>query len=148
MIYMPEMTQADLSSLLHAIAFACAMQSSDMSPGQVRSIDETAGLPVYPYAVYNRLVARSVQVEALAPGAAKVREGASSPAVLARMLQDMTPEQYAQRDRLLAGVRYLLPMEPLVDLAKQWAVDGGAFSRLDLGSWSRIHSPVAATHAG
>jgi intracellular multiplication protein IcmJ len=64
------------------------------------------------------------------------------------MLQDMTPEQYAQRDRLLAGVRYLLPMEPLVDLAKQWAVDGGAFSRLDLGSWSRIHSPVAATHAG
>ena len=90
----------------------------------------------------------SVQVEATAPGTPKVREGASTPSVFARMLQDMTPEQYAQRERLLVGVRYLLPLEPMIDIAKQWAVDGGAYSNLDLGSWSRIYSPQAAAHGG
>lgn len=148
MIFLPEMTQADLSALLHAIAFSLATQAGEMRPGEVRSVAEATGLPVYPYAAYNRLVARSVQVEAIAPGASRVREGASSPAVMARVLQNMTPEQYARRGELLAGVRYLPPIEPLIDLAKQWAVDGGAFSRLDLASWTTIHSPEATVHGG
>lgn len=149
MIYLPEMTQADLSSLLQAIAFACATHlSQTAAPGGVRTIEDTNGQPIYPHAVYGRLAARSVQVEAIAPGTPKVREGASTPSVFARMLQDMTPEQYAQRERLLVGVRYLLPLEPMIDIAKQWAVDGGAYSNLDLGSWSRIYSPQAAAHGG
>lgn len=148
MIYLPEMSQADLSSLLQGIAFACAMQSADMAPGAVQTAGDTSGQPIYPHAVYNRLAARSVQVEAIAPGAPRIREGASSPSVFARMLQDMTPEQYAQRARLVVGVRYLLPLEPMIEIAKQWAVDGGAYSNLDLGSWSRIYSPQAAAHGG
>lgn len=147
MIFLPEMTQADLSSLLQAIAFACAMQSIDMAPGAVRTVADATGQPVYPNAIYSRLAARSVQVEAVAPGGPKIRDGASSPSVFARMLQDMTPEQYAERGRLVAGVRYLLPLDPMIEVARQWVVDGGAYSRLDLGSWSKIYSNEAA-HGG
>lgn len=148
MIFLPEMTQADLSSLLHAISFAIATQAGEMRPSEVHSVADATGVAVYPYAVYTRLVARSVQVEAMVPGARRVREGASTPAVMARVLQNMTPDQYTRRDELLAGVRYLAPIEPLIDLAKQWAVDGGAFSRLDLASWATIHSPEAMVHGG
>lgn len=148
MIYLPEMTQTDLSSFMQAIVFACAIQSTAMQPGGVATVQETSGLPIYPYVAYSRLAARSVQIESMTPGGPKVREGASTPMVFARMLQDMTPDQYEQRDRLLAGVRYLLPLEPLIEIARQWPVDGGAYSSLDLASWSTIFSPQAVAHGG
>lgn len=149
MIWLPELTQAELSSLMQAIVFALSVQNTASSGASApASMESLCGLSIAPYSVYMRLAARSAQVEAPVPGAAKVREGLSQPAVMARVLAAMNDDDYAQRDRLLAGVRYLAPLEPLIESAAQWPLDGGAFSRLDLASWAALGAPAGEPHGG
>lgn len=148
MVWLPELTQPEVSSLMQAIVFACAMQATDQLPDQVVTVAQSTGLPIAPHAVYMRLSARAAQVEAVAPGEAKVREGMSSPRVLARVLQAMSPDDYARRDELLAGVRYLPPLQPFLEQARHWPMDGGAFSHLDLGSWAALNTPSEGSRGG
>ncbi|MGH8605578.1 MAG: HNH endonuclease, partial [Gammaproteobacteria bacterium] len=139
MIWLPELTQSEVSSLCQAIVFACAMQQAqEHAPGEVSTLEETTGLPITPYTIYRRLSARTAQVESTVPGAARIRQGMGSPATFARVLQAMSPEDYERRGDLFAGVRYLPPLDPFLGSAKLWPVDGGAFSHLDLGSWGSI----------
>ncbi|MDQ1090704.1 intracellular multiplication protein IcmJ [Xanthomonas sacchari] len=137
LIYLPELTQPELSSLLQAIAFACAVGSREMKPGEVITAAEQTELEVYPHVVYARLVARAAQVEGTKNGECQ-RQQLSSPRVMARVLQSMSEIDYAARARLLAGVRYLPPLDPIIQLAKAWPVDGSAFKKLDMGSWRAI----------
>lgn len=147
MIWLPELSQAELSSLLQAIVFALSIQQTASQAAQKpASLEELTQLPIAPYAVYMRLSARAAQVEAPVPGAAKVRDGMSKPSVMARVLAAMSDEDYARREQLLAGIRYLPPIEPLIESAAQWPLDGGAFSRLDLASWASLAAQEGAAH--
>jgi len=137
MIYLPELTQPELSSLMQAIAFACAVGSQEMKPGEVLTVAEQSGQEIYPHVVYARLLARAAQVEGTKNGETQ-RLQLSSPAVMARVLQSMSEADYAARGQLLAGVRYLAPLDPIIQLAKSWPVDGSAFKNLDMGSWHAI----------
>ncbi|MDH0740975.1 HNH endonuclease [Stenotrophomonas maltophilia] len=137
LIYLPELTQAELSSLLQAIAYAVAVGSAEMKPGEVVTVAEQSGQDIYPHVVYARLTARAAQVEGTKNGESQRRQ-LSSPVVMARILQSMSDADYADRGQLLAGVRYLAPLDPIVELAKSWPVDGSGFKNLDLASWREI----------
>lgn len=128
-IYLPEMTQVELNSMLQAIFFSMAMQQSSI---QADSFD--ASVVVQPHTVYQRLLRRAEAVEKSTDGFVE-RPGLSKPGVLAKVLQQMTEDDYSSRALLLSGLRYLHPQLYFTEQASRWNSNGAAFSRLDLDSW-------------
>jgi len=132
-IFLPELSQPELNNLLQAMFYSMAMQ---VIGGQ----ETPAHAPIaQPHTVYRRLLARRAQVEQDQSGTV-IREGFSEPVKLGHVLLDprLTDEQYATRDQLLAGCRYLPDPEYFVAKAGQWNAHGAAFSRLDLAAWPGV----------
>ena len=132
-IFLPELSQPELNNLLQAIFYSMAVQ---VSGGQ----DAAAQAPIaQPHTVYRRLLDRRAQVEQDQSGTV-IRPGFSEPVNLGIVLlsRHLTDEQYAARDRWLAGCRYLPHPEYFVAKASQWNAHGAAFSRLDLAAWPGV----------
>jgi len=132
-IFLPELSQPELNNLLQAIFYSMAVQ---VTGGQ----DAATQAPIaQPHTVYRRLLDRRAQVEQDQSGTV-VRPGFSEPVNLSLMLlsPNFTDEQYAARDQLLAGCRYLPDPEYFVAKAGQWNAHGAAFSRLDLAAWPGV----------
>lgn len=139
MIFLPELSQPQLNCLVAAIAYAAAQQGVISEEGVTPiELGQRNGGALAPHTVYARLHARAAQVEATGLGGGLTREGLSSPRVMARVLVALKDTEYERRGALLAGVRYLPPLAPLVEAAATWAADGGGFSHLDLASWSAL----------
>ncbi len=130
-IFLPELSHAELNNLLQAIFYAMAVQMAG-------DPDDEANKPIaQPHTVYKRLLDRAAQVEQNAQQEV-IRPGLSDPFTLSRVLVDMDDETYAQRDSLLAGCRYLPAADYFVEKAKLWNSNGAAFSRLDTGAWRGV----------
>ncbi|CAG9170007.1 hypothetical protein [Cupriavidus pinatubonensis] len=130
-IFLPELSQAELNNLLQAIFYAMAVQVADDK-------GDLANQPIAkPHTVYKRLGDRARQVEQNSQGEV-IRPGLSNPFVVSRVLVEMGDDAYAQRDILLAGCRYLPAAEYFVEKAKLWNAHGSAFSALDTGAWRGI----------
>ncbi|MGH8156554.1 MAG: HNH endonuclease [Rhodanobacter sp.] len=128
-IYLPEIKQAQLNNLLQVIAYAKAEQQRQ---GKLTDPNATAtGSLPKANTLYIELARRSQWVE-------QGREGLSQPAILARVLTEMSEEDYRQRDTLLQGLRYLPPEGRLVEQAVPWHEPGAAFAALDVSSWPSI----------
>jgi len=139
MIFLPELSQPQLNCLVAAIAHASAQQRTISEDGVTPvELGPVGGKPLSPYTVYTRLQARAAQVEGTETGGLRVREGLSNPRVMARVLASMKDADYARRAALLAGVRYLPPLEPVIEAAAVWAADGGGFAHLDVASWGML----------
>lgn len=130
-IFLPELSQPELSNLLQAVFYAMAVQVT-------ADKEDMANQPIaQPHTVYKRLNDRAIQVEQNSLGEV-IRPGLSSPFVMSRVLVDMNDETYAQRDLLLAGCRYLPAAEYFIAQAKLWNAHGAAFSALDTAAWCGI----------
>lgn len=133
-IFVPELTQAELNNLLQATFYAAAVQ---MRPVGEAEASRQSPLPpsIRPHLVYKALSDRALQLEGT-----RMSEpvSLSDPFVLARVLAEMDDDAYARRDVLLAGARWLAPWDVFVSKAQAWDRDGAAFSRLDLSTWESI----------
>lgn len=132
-IFLPELSQPELNNLLQAIFYSMAMQ---VAGGEQASAQPPIA---HPHTVYRRLLDRRAQVEQDQHGAV-IRSGLSDPINLSVVLLSsvLTDEQYAGRDQLLAGCRYLPDPEYFIARAAQWNAHGAAFSRLDLAAWQGV----------
>lgn len=134
MIFLPEMRQEDLHVTVYAIAFRIA--TLEVAP----VVREPQGAPppgdAHPHTMYQRLLSRVSGVEGNG-----VTPGLSDPRVMGRLLQTMSAPAYAERGRMLAGVRYLPPLFPLVERVREWSRLGGAFAQLDSASWPDLVRP-------
>lgn len=130
-IFLPELTQPELNNLLQAIFYGMAVQMIDDK-------GDLANQPIaQPHTVYKRLLGRAMQVERSSSGDV-IRPGLSDPFVLGRVLIDMNESEYAQRDILLSGYRYVPAASYFIERAKLWNANGAAFSTLDTGAWRGI----------
>lgn len=127
----PELTQQELNLTLYALFYSVAH-------ARVSGDDEASRQA---WSVYSRLHARGDAAEQ--EGGRSVRPGLSKVHVVVRLLQDASDARYADRDRWLAGLRYLPPFEPMVVMASQWAKDGAAFSKLTPASWPQLRRSAA-----
>lgn len=129
-IFLPELTQAELNNLLQAMFYGMAMQVANAD-----GMTQLEG--IHPHTIYMRLLDRARQIEQNSLGEV-VRPELSSPFVVSRLLADMSDEDYAKRGELLIGARYLPEPDYFIERAKSWNVHGAAFSTLDLASWARV----------
>lgn len=130
-IFLPEISQPELNNFLQAIFYSMGMQMAS-------SNGSDANPPIaHPHTVYQRLMNRAKLVEQNSLGEV-VRPGLSNPFVLSRVLVEMGDDDYAQRDVLLAGCRYLPAADYFVDQVSKWNANGAAFSRLDIGAWPGV----------
>jgi len=129
-IFLPELSQAELNNLLQAVFFAMAMQVAD-EKGSVGSSG------IHPHTIYIRLQDRARQLEQNDMGE-DIRPNLSNPFVFGRVLIDMKDDEYEKRADLLAGCRYLPAAEYFIDRAKTWNANGAAFSALDFAAWKGI----------
>lgn len=130
-IFLPELSQSELNNLLQATFYAMAV-------AEVGEENQSGDRPlVQPHAVYQKLAARAEQVERNALGEL-VRPGLSEPFIFGRVLAELDDEDYARRDELFHGLRYLAPQSHFVSQAKCWNSNECAFSRLDLAAWTGI----------
>lgn len=138
-IFLPEMTQIQLNNLLQAIFFAKSEQQGMgvvTNPSSAGSAEPDSPI-IRANSLYVALERRAALVEQLPDGSVG-RPGLSTPSTLARVLTEMTDEEYAKRDVLLHGLRYLPSEGHLVDLAKEWKTLGAAFTGLDVAAWPAI----------
>ncbi|TAL63651.1 MAG: HNH endonuclease [Burkholderiaceae bacterium] len=138
-IYLPELGQAELNNLLQAIFFAKSEQQFMVPSEPVK--DPGAVVTEAPVLSANSLFValerRAAYVEAL-PDGTSGRPGLATPSTLARVLTEMTDADYAQRDVLLHGLRYLPSETYLVEEARHWKEDGAAFAGLDIAAWPAV----------
>lgn len=131
-IFLPELSQAQLNNLLQAVFFAMAMQVSSTEQTPVAEVHQ-----FHPHTVYRRLMERAHQVEMNEQGET-VRKGFSDPVVFSRVLLDMSDEEYANRNMLIAGCRFVPGADYFIQQAGNWAANGASFSRLDLAAWPGV----------
>lgn len=139
-IFLPEVSQAHLNNLLQVIAIAKIeqmRQGSRMQGPPEASVAAPDSPVLHVTSLYIALTRRASVVEHLPDGTVG-RPGLSRPATLARVLTEMSDADYAQRETLLHGLRYLPDETVMLEEAKQWKEDGAAFSRLDVSEWARI----------
>lgn len=143
-IYLPEIDQPKLNNLLQVIFFAKSEQKdvrNDEATSQTTGFDPGTNAATSPLihanSLYVAIERRARPVECLPDGTIG-RPGLSAPSTLARVLTEMTDEDYANRDSLLHGLRYLPGEAHLVDEARHWKENGGAFAGLDVAAWSAI----------
>lgn len=130
-IFLPELTQVELNNLLQATFYAMAVAMV----GEENKSDEKP--IVAPHTLYQKLAARAIQVERNERGEL-IRPGLSEPFIFGRVLAEMSDENYAKRDMLFDGLRYLAPQTHFQSQAQSWNVHDCAFSRLDLAAWAGI----------
>jgi intracellular multiplication protein IcmJ len=140
-IFLPELSQPELNNLLQAVFYSMAMQAAGNQ--DTKENKEIAKQPLaqlaHPHTIYRRLQDRRVLVEQNEKQEF-IRPGMSDPTNLSLVLlsSHLTDEQYAARDTLLAGCRYLPDPDHFVAKAAQWNAQGAAFSRLDLAAWPGV----------
>ncbi|MEJ7745218.1 MAG: HNH endonuclease [Luteimonas sp.] len=130
-IYLPEVSQQELNAMLYAVFFH-SEATIDRSPENKR-VEESERVAA---AVYERLAARDVDVEQVhgqveRPGLSKVH-------AMVRTLQSLDAAEYARRESLFDGCRYLPPWSPMLALAPSFALNGAMFNRLQIDSWPAI----------
>lgn len=145
-IFLPELSQVHLNNLLQVIFFAKVEQEAQGMRMTGSTDDGVASVPESPVlhatSLYLSLARRADYVERL-PDGSPGRPGLSQPAVLAKVLKEMSDEEYAQRDQLLHGLRYLPDESWMLDQARQWKAQDSAFTQLDVSNWASIAGMVA-----
>lgn len=140
-IFLPEVSQAHLNNLLQVIFFAKAEQMRQGASLPKTGAEPPAEAPESPTlhatSLYIDLTRRAALVEQLPDGSVG-RPGLSKPATLARVLTEMSDADYARRDTLLHGLRYLPDELVMLDESRQWKDAGAAFSQMDVAAWGRI----------
>lgn len=137
-IYLPELTQGQLNNLLQALAFAMLAQQQkglQQAPSAAPIGDDDPLMRIQ--SLHMALERRAEAVEKLGDGSVG-RPGLSQPAVMARVLSEMSDADYAQRDTLLHGLRYLPAAEQLLAAAQEWGRHGAAFAQLEVAQWASI----------
>lgn len=130
-IFFPELSQPELNNLVQAIFYAMAVN-------KVGEENESDTKPlVKPHTIYGELFKRKDLVEKDTSGSI-VRAGLAQPFALSKVLINMSDAEYAQRDELLSGLRYLPPQQYFITQAQGWNAKECAFSKLDLAAWPSI----------
>lgn len=150
-IFLPELTQGQLNNLLQAIFFAKRAQQQSPSPAgagnglatapAVASSDKEVAADTGPlirvHSLHMALERRADLTEQLPDGTIG-RPGLSQPSTMARVLSEMTDADYARRDVLLHGLRYLPAEQRLLAAAEEWGRHGSSFAQLGVESWASI----------
>ena len=141
-IYLPELSQSDLSATLYALFYHSAAtidptpppeRENPTGPPPTPLIDESSR---HAARVYERLVLRSDEVEQV--DGQVVRPGLSSVHAMVRLLQSMDDSEYAMRETILSGCRYLPPYMPMLQLSEELGRGGSYFNRVQVDSWKSI----------
>lgn len=130
-IYLPELSQQELNTLLYALFFH-SEATLDKSPNN-KHVEESERVAAE---VYERLAAREAEVEVVQ--GRRVRPGLSKVHGMVRVLQALDDAAYANRATLLEGCRYLPPLSPMLAIAPTFGVSGAMFARLQIDSWQSI----------
>jgi len=130
-IFFPELSQSELNNLLQAIFYAMAVQNGgEENESNIKPI-------IQPHTIYRELLKRTSLVEKGENGDL-IRPGLSEPFALSRVLSNMSDEDYANRDELLYGLRYLAPQAHFMNQAQGWNGRECAFSKLDMATWPSL----------
>jgi intracellular multiplication protein IcmJ len=138
-IFLPEMTQVELNSLLQSMFYILSTQMDEkiIAPELLQEMDGSS-LSAKAHGLYLFLSNRAKPLEVDASGA-EVRKRMSIPNVMARVLIDMDDELYNNRDVYLYGCRYLPPFDVFLKKPIEWGKNGAAFSKLSPCSWKSIY---------
>lgn len=134
-IFLPELSQAELNNLVQATFYAAALQMAEQKDGSATATASPLPESIKPHVVYKALSDRALVLDGTR---ASDPVSLADPFVLGRVLADMDDDAYAARDVLIGGARWLAPWDTFVGKAGGWARDGAAFSRLDMDAWSSI----------
>ncbi len=147
-IFLPELTQGQLNNLLQAIFFAKRAQQQSTGVGAGLATAPTAassdkeaapgtGPLIRVHSLHMALERRADLTEQLPDGTIG-RPGLSQPSTMARVLSEMSDADYARRDVLLHGLRYLPAEQRLLSAAEEWGRHGSSFAQLAVESWASI----------
>jgi intracellular multiplication protein IcmJ len=125
-IWLPEISQADLHHLCRAIWVAIAQKGKHAKPA---------------HDVKELLEARSSAVDQ------ELGPGASSPLAIGQALLDMKPDQYQCRAQRFAGLRLLPESAAFAPQIKYWASDPAVYGSLAADDWDRIAAPILSAQA-
>lgn len=130
-IFLPELTQPELNNLLQALFYSMVVKE-----GGEENVSD--GKPaIRPHTIYSILAGRAALVEQNAKGEV-IRPHMSEPYALGRVLSEMSDADYARRDSLFHGLRYLAPLTHFQNQAMAWSANDCAFAKLDLAAWPAI----------
>ncbi|MFM0265517.1 hypothetical protein [Paraburkholderia sediminicola] len=134
-VFLPEISQAELNNLLQATFYAAALQMAAQTDGSATATPSPLPASIKPHVVYKALSDRALVLDGTR---ASDPVSLADPFVLARVMADMDDDTYAAREVLIGGARWLAPWDTFVGKAGGWARDGAAFSRLDMDAWISI----------
>ena len=134
LIWLPEITQAELNHILRAIYVAHTFEGSETAESATRALDA--------------LTSRRAEV--------KKRLGSDDPFLLATVLQEnMNKAEYAAAHTKLEGVRLLVPDKHMVQgrhgdfngfpqIVQFWRSADGPFAQLPQAEWQTLFAKIAA----
>lgn len=132
LVFLPELSQVRLNQLLAVVFFAIANGAAvaEVVGDKVSEIGRSP-LRVSPHQILSRLAERAALAE-------RGRPGASDPYRVAKLLRGLDAEAYAQRETLLAGLRYLPAYDSYKTRCVRWAAHGESFGRLAMDTWVHV----------
>ncbi|MCX4116288.1 hypothetical protein U1710_02450 [Aeromonas caviae] len=126
MIYLPELEQGELNSLVWAIAYSFTQSGGSLSPEKMNGIEyEYSGMKIY-----MMLDKRS----------SLVPSEINTVGRFSQFLKKMSDNEYVNRQEVISNIRWLPPLEHYKDLAVKGY--GLSFSKIDFSSWPSLIGEV------
>jgi len=126
MIYLPELEQGELNSLVWAIAYSFTQSGGSLSPEKMNGIEyEYSGMKIY-----MMLDKRS----------SLVPSEINTVGRFSQFLKKMSDNEYVNRQEVISNIRWLPPLEHYKDMVVKGY--GLSFSKIDFSSWPSLIGEV------